>query len=562
MTGADEIINKYFTEGNRQGHILVVTESLLEDPELPELERVVLSYLDAVLKLALLNPNSKAKDINDHKPGQETLAVLEDIAPRINNLYIKAFFLDVLQVNQRNKFIHAKLAIQAYWEICDARETLSHKRDYYIRVLRILVGLGKGRKQTSEFYFSVIKAAVLAADMDKDCYSVTKLTEEMIRIQEEPEQYLPLINKIKAAVQPFLGKGEFKHYRECNHVLALLLPEDSLLYGTQVARSYILDVDNWDSRTNAMQYMVADGYKKGLRVFQSLGVKNQETEGYRKKLVLIQKKAAEQQQLIGALPAVPLAQLEFDMPEFESFIQGVYWLISWELPPKAAFLADLENKTKEYFHLKHMGSSITDAYGNTVDVSPDNAKLIYKDAALTREVICKKILKPSFDKFSEKFSISEAEVFWLISDSSFIPEERKDMYAHGLYHGFCGNFAVAVHLLLPQIENGLKVLLERHDKITHKIMEEIQTANGLTTYFSHLQDVLHEDLIFDLEGLLNESFGENIRNLVAHGLYATGRFFMHPGFYTWWIALKLALDLERYLLTDRESTGQDKTTAV
>lgn len=561
MTGADEIINKYFTAGDRLGLILLKTESLLEELELAELERVIFTYLDVVLKLALLNPNSKAKDINDHKPGQETLAVLEDIAPRINNLYIRAFFLDILQVNKRNKFAHAKLAIQTYWLICESRKTLSDKRDYYIRVLRILVGLGKGRKQTAEFYFETIKNAVLAAEMSKDCYSLTKLTEEMIPIQEQPDQYLPLVDKIKAAVQPFLDNREFKHYRECNHVLALLLPDDSVFYGIEVARSYIMDVNDWDSRTNALQYMVAEGYKKGLRVFQNLGIKNQETEGYRQKLVVILKKAAAQQQLMGALPPIPLEKLEFDIPEFETFIQGVYWLISWELPPKAAFLSGLESKKKEYFHLKHMGSTITDAYGNTVDVSPDNAKLIYKDAALTREVICKKILKPSFDKFSEKFSISEIEVYWLISDSAFVPQERKELYAHGLYHGFCGNFAVAVHLLLPQIENGLKVLLERHDKITHKIVEEIQTANGLSTYFNHLQGILDDNLIFDLEGLLNESFGENIRNLVAHGLYSTGRFFMYPGFYTWWIALKLALHLERYLVSCQPE-GVDQTTAL
>lgn len=408
MMGADKIINKHFAAGDRLGHILVKTESILEAPKLPELERVVFTYLDAILKLALLNPNSKTKDINGYKPGQETLSVLETIALQINNLYIRAFFLDILQVNKRNKFVHAKLAIQTYWLICESRETLSDKRDYYIRVLRILVGLGKGRKQTAEFYFGSIKNAVLAADMSKDCYSVTKLTEEMIPIQEEPNQYLLLINKIKAAVQSFLASREYKHYRECNHVLALLLPDDSVLYGTEVARSYILDVDDWGSRTNALQYMVAEGYKKGLRVFQNLGIKNQETESYRQKLVVILKKAA-------------------------------------------------------------------------------------------------------------------------------------------------------VHLLLPQIENGLKVLLESHDKITHKITEEIQTANGLTTYFNHLQDVLHEDLIFDLEGLLNESFGENIRNLVAHGLYASGRFFMHPGFYTWWVALKLALHLERYLVTEQSESNVPPT---
>ena len=90
--------------------------------------------------------------------------------------------------------------------------------------------------------------------------------------------------------------------------------------------------------------------------------------------------------------------------------------------------------------------------------------------------------------------------------------------------------------------------MKNHDKITRKITEDIQTENGLSTCFNNLKGILHEDLIFDLEGLLNESFGENIRNLVAHGLYESRRFFRSPGFYTWWIALKLALDLDRYLV--------------
>lgn len=548
MKSVEDIINKHFATGDTLVFILAETELVLKKGNLPKQDLEIFTYLDTVLRLTLLSPDSKTKDIKEHKPGQETLTVLEDIYPRINNHYVRAFFLDILQVNQRNKFLHAKLAIQTYWLICENYDTLSKKRDYYIRVLRILVGLGKGRKEIAEFYFQAIKNEVLAADMNKECYSVTKLTEEMIPIKGLPDQYVPLINKIKAATKPFLDSRKFEDYRHCNHILTLLLPDESVIYGTEVARSYIMDVDEWDSRTNALQYMVAEGYKKGLRVFQSLGIKNDETEGYRQKLVIILKKAAAQQQLSGSLPPVSLEPLEFDMPDFESFIQGVFWMISWNLPPKAKFLSDLESKKKEYFHLKHMGSSMTDSYGNTIDVSPDNAKLIYKDASLMREIICKRVLKPSFDKFSDRFAVSEIEVYWLISESKFIPGERRDMYVHGLYHGFCGNFAVAVHLLLPQIENGLRFVLKNHDKITRKITEDIQTENGLSTCFNNLQGILHEDLIFDLEGLLNESFGENIRNLVAHGLYESGRFFMYPGFYTWWIALKLALDLERYIV--------------
>lgn len=553
MIGAEDIINRYFAADDTLGRILANAASFLENKNLPKLELEVVIYLDTVLRLALLSPDSKTKDINEHKPGQATLTVLEDISPRINNNYIRAFFLDILQVNKRNKFQHAKLAMQTYWTICETFSTLSEKRDCYIRILRILVSLGKGRKEIAKFYFQAIRNEVLMADIEKDCYSATKLIEEMIPVTSEPDQYVSLIDKIKVAVKQFLNDGRFENYRQCNHVLALLLPDQSIIYGTEVARSYIMDVDDWDNKTNALQYMVADGYKKGLKVFQSLGIKNEETEGYRQKLTVILQKAAAQQKLLGTLPPVQIGQIDFDMPDFESFIQGIYWLIDLDIPSKAKFISDLEIKKNEYFHLQHMGSSMTDADGNTTDISADNNKLIYKDAALMREIVCKKILRPSFEKFSDRFAISELEVYWLISDSNFVPDDRKDMYAHGLYHGFCGNFAVAVHLLLPQIENALRCILKKHGKITRKVTEDIQTENGLSTCFNNLQGILHDDLIFDLEGLLIESFGDNIRNLVSHGMYNSGNFFRHPGFYTWWIGLKLALDIESYLIAEFNS---------
>lgn len=243
------------------------------------------------------------------------------------------------------------------------------------------------------------------------------------------------------------------------------------------------------------------------------------------------------------------------MPDFDHLFQAVYWLIDREFPVKQEFVDEMKDKSEQYLHLKFMSSSMTDEEGNTVAISGDNADLIYKDAAMTRDIHCKIVLRPAYDKFSEQYAISEAEVFWLISQSKFVPEDRIDIYTHGLYHGFCGNFAVAVQLLIPQIENGLRYVLQSYGVITRKVSEDIQTENSLAFYFNHLKGILHEDLIFDLEGLLNESFGNNIRNLVAHGKYATGQFFAPAGFYTWWLALKLGLQLDKYLLRDAAASA-------
>ncbi|WP_345955264.1 DUF4209 domain-containing protein [Mucilaginibacter sp. PAMB04168] len=550
MTDAASLLNHHFTASHGLGYIQLFTEEKLEDHELQGPERDLFAYLDAILKLGLLNGNSKVKEINEHRPGQETLAVLADISPRIINPYIRAYFYDILQVNKQDKFNNAQKAIDTYLSLIEEDNTLSTKRDRYIRILRILVGLGRGRLALLDKYVLPIQQEILAADMPQDCYSITKLAEEMIPLQLEPTTYQLFIQKVKDAVQPFLESRELERYRQCNHVLALLIPADAVNYGTQVARGYILEADDYDHRMNALQYMVADLYKKGIRHFQQLGIKDAETETLRKKLVEILKKAAAQHQLIGALPAIPLDKPEFEMPEFSHLFQAVYWMIDREFPVKQELVKDLKGKSDQFLHLKFMGSTMTDGEGNTVAISADNSDLIYKDAAMIRDIHCKMVLRPAYDKFSDKCAISEPEVFWLISHSKFIPQDRLDIYTHGLYHGFCGNFAVAAHLLIPQIENGLRHVLQTYGVITRKLTEDIQTENSLAFYFNHLNGILHEDLIFDLEGLLNESFGNNIRNLVAHGKYATGQFFAPAGFYTWWLALKLSLHLDKYLLKE------------
>ncbi len=58
---------------------------------------------------------------------------------------------------------------------------------------------------------------------------------------------------------------------------------------------------------------------------------------------------------------------------------------------------------------------------------------------------------------------------------------------------------------------------------------------------AELADILGENLVFDLEGLLVQRFGSNLRNEVSHGLLNIDRFGPGPASYLWWLALKLCI---------------------
>ncbi|SHM43212.1 DUF4209 domain-containing protein [Flavobacterium chilense] len=548
-----EIINKHFLEEYDLGTIRTKSNFLLHSGSLEEMDRQIISYIDVIGGLSILDSDSNTNSITEYRPGRQILNVIASWGNDIVNPYIRGFLFDILQCNKINKFANAKSAIEAYLKICEVRENLSEKRDYYIRLINILKGLGKGNRTLIPIYFEVIKHDILKAEILKECYSIIELVKEMTALNLEPIQYEPFILKIENNIGTFLEKSEFKHYRECHQVLAILKKENLIFHRTEIARGYIMEADDFDLLENASQHMIAELYKKGLRIFKLLNIKNKETKLLANKLLEIQKKAAAQ--LIGMVISQP-ASIDaetIELPGFDNIYQAVYWLIGLDLPSRSESIEEFEKSKNKFMHLQFLSADMTNSQGNTIGISEDSEKLLYRDASMRREIICKMILKPFYNKFCDNFAISETEVYELVSGSIFISTEQLPLYVHGLYNGFCGNFAIAVHLLIPQIEAGLRFILKNNGVVTTKYLDEVQTENGLTSSLNNLKGILHEDLLFDLEGLLNEPFGDNLRNDLSHGLVDISKLYSAPGFYTWWLALKLSLEIEKYIVISQNT---------
>jgi len=58
-------------------------------------------------------------------------------------------------------------------------------------------------------------------------------------------------------------------------------------------------------------------------------------------------------------------------------------------------------------------------------------------------------------------------------------------------------------------------------------------------YFDELKEILPEDLIFDLQGLLISRFGSNLRNKLSHGLAELEELTSVESIYLWWLVLHL-----------------------
>jgi hypothetical protein len=129
-----------------------------------------------------------------------------------------------------------------------------------------------------------------------------------------------------------------------------------------------------------------------------------------------------------------------------------------------------------------------------------------------------------------------------VRHNPFVPPGREYIFAQGLLFGLQGEFSVALHLLLPQVENSIRYILSSTGIITSSLNSEgIQEEFDLNRLLQMPEtlEVFGEDLIFGLKGTLVSRAGGNFRNRLAHGLLDYDHFQSYDAVYVWWLILKI-----------------------
>jgi tetratricopeptide (TPR) repeat protein len=537
------MINKYFEKDDDLGIVRTKIHRLLNDDTIDDELSQLCLFLNTIMYLSLLNSTNQTVYVNEFIPGQEFLKLASDLTTETLNLHIQARLYDVLQVNKKDKFQNAQNAIEAYFQIAESVKSLTDKRDYLLRIIQVLKGLGKGNKTILSTIFDKIKQYILAVELFTECFSVTHVIEALTELEAESTLYLDFIPLLQNGREEQWNLAKFKCYRDCCNALARLIPNQSDYYGLAIATAYISEADELLKTPNISQHLVADKYQKALRIYKGQGIKDPRLGELELKLAEAQQKAVLQIYQVGnhKFQLTPNPELKF--PDFDNIYQAIYWLISLPLPSKKMLEQKLKDRDRGICEQFFKKSTIADPKGNIVAASEDNADQLYADGKMIREIFCKTIITPMYDHFTDNVSISEMEVASVVWHSKFVPEDRWSIFVRGLFRGFCGNLVEAVQILVPQIENGLKVFLNDSGVITRKLDREVQTEKSLQYYLDELTGLLSEDLLFDLDGLLNQGFGDNLRHDLAHGLCPTTRMNSYLGLYTWWLSLKICLQI-------------------
>lgn len=149
---------------------------------------------------------------------------------------------------------------------------------------------------------------------------------------------------------------------------------------------------------------------------------------------------------------------------------------------------------------------------------------------------------PGLRMINLEHRITEEYLRVLCRSSRAVPQNRVGLWAKGLFYGFENDFSAASHLLTPQVENWVRLLLKQNGVKTSTIDSfGIETECGLSTLLERekAKEILGEDLFFELKALLTDHLGPNLRNNISHGLLETGYGTSLPEIYFWWFCLRL-----------------------
>lgn len=152
-------------------------------------------------------------------------------------------------------------------------------------------------------------------------------------------------------------------------------------------------------------------------------------------------------------------------------------------------------------------------------------------------------LLPALDVLQSEHRLGERDFVALSRRSPIVPRDREVTVGRGLHAGYIGDFAVAVHLLAPQLEHIVRVALSSAGVQTRQLAPQgVETEIGLSSLMEKAEAAqVFGDFAFELRATFCEGLGFNLRNEVAHGLLGDSDMESSGMVYGWYSCLRLIL---------------------
>ncbi|MEA5546178.1 DUF4209 domain-containing protein [Limnoraphis robusta CCNP1324] len=496
---------------------------------------------------------------------EEYLDFLAEIAPEISDPELQARVTDILWCKRRN-YQMAQLAVPAYIQSAIELENSARRVRCFTRIERAF-RLARKINYQVEKVVQHIETVLERYNGEDPCLLSARLME---LLQEKEVQKYRVVDSTKYAniaekaatiaesIGDWDGAREYWEIKAKWHRLEKDKDKERAALRL-AAETYIKEAEN-AVKNSPTPYLVASNIlERAIEAFRKIPGTKEEKEQDKKRVdeahkLLLQYQEKSMQELvtieserIDCSKEVEKARASVRGKKLQDALFALARLAS---PPKVSQLrqqADQIAKDDPLFPyisiskvmINEMGKVVARQSGKTEEETKFE---MYTNAAYYQSIQARVLIEPARDQINLEHPIQVKDLLPIVANSPFVPPDRQYLFAKGLYAGLTGDFFTSTHILIPQIENSIRYLLRKQGVLPSSYKEQgIQDERNLneTLYCPEITSIFDEDTLFDLQGLLVERSGSNLRNRMAHGLINDDGFLSYLMSYLWWLTLRL-----------------------
>jgi hypothetical protein len=172
---------------------------------------------------------------------------------------------------------------------------------------------------------------------------------------------------------------------------------------------------------------------------------------------------------------------------------------------------------------------------------------IARGEAIRRNLIATAQIEVARQVIMAQHVVHEEMLASLLQQSPFVPPELIATFSRAFLRFFQGDFASAIYILTPLVENSLRHVLKSYGNDVTKFDDATQTQQNLT--ISQLFGQMREELgaaftkpiTTDIENVFLNRPGPHLRHDIAHGLAHDGTPYGPDAVYACWLIFRLCL---------------------
>lgn len=498
----------------------------------------------------------------------EHLDFLATIAHDVSDPELQARVADILWVRRRD-YRMAQLAVTAYIQSAKELEDPEKWNKCFDRIERAL-RLAHKIKYQEDAVVAYIEAVLDRYNGEDPLWLSAKLMELLQEHQlSEPTKYSVLAEKAAKLAESAHDWRRARAYWEIKARWHGIEKdgEKERAASMLAAETYVKEAQD-TLEQNSLPYLTASHHlEKAIEAFRNVRGKKEETlaakvraEEVHKLLIKYQKESTNELITISSEGVdisqnVEQARARVRGQEFHDALFSLALLVA---PTKVSYLRqEVQQMARDYalsdlfpvVLINEMGKVIAKQPGSVLSDDFNEAEAttrfeMYRSAVFYQSFKAQAFIEPARYQINLEHSVRVKDLLSIISHSPFVPPEREYLFAKGLYAGLTGDFFTSTHILIPQIENSVRYLLKKQGLRTSGHDKGIQNEHYLTSIlypskYPEITSIFDEDTLFDLQGLLVEHSGSNLRNCMAHGLINDDGFLSPVMSYLWWMTLRL-----------------------